>query len=456
MAKKKNDPPGLAPVWLGAGITLVLLGFHPAFAQKTLNLADCLGLAMKRSVPLQVAELVGIQSDAKTAQAKAQIWPSVGITGIYTHLGKVSSFSIPMGPGGESRTFKFGTPENVNVSAKLQIPLFTWGRIGNTVAMARAGRVLASVQQRQERLNVTDQVLRAYYAVLVNRDIIRVQESGVERAARQARTAEKRFQSGNASNLELLRAGVQLTNARSGLNEAKGNFAKSMLFLARTVGAEDTAFAVTGILAREPFEAAEEDLIAEALAGRAELGVLAAQMDLQKHSIRVVRSGDKPNLYAFTGYSVQNGFNPMEPDKFVDNWNAGVQLSIPLFDGFYARHKTDEARIDLKKTEMQVEDLRDFIRMQMRQSLINLQLADDRITAQARNIDLSKEALKTAELQYENGLISSLDLTDIQLSLTQSELLYTQALFNHIMTKLDLCRTVGDYRWFEAALQNNP
>jgi outer membrane protein len=252
----------------------------------------------------------------------------------------------------------------------------------------------------------------------------------------------------------LLRAKVQLTNAQSALDEAKNNLAKSMLYLAKTIGVEDTAFSLTGSFVREPFEAEEGDLIAKALAGRTELGMLAAQMGMQKSSIRVAQSGDKPSLYAFSGYSVQNGFNPLEPNKFIENWNAGVQLSIPLFDGFYARNKTEEARIDLKKAEIQDRDLRDFIRMQVRQTLLSLKLAEDKMTAQAQNIELSKEALKTAEIQYANGVISSLDLTDIQQALIQSELLYTQALFNHIMSKLDLCKAVGDYHWFEFALHD--
>jgi outer membrane protein len=456
MEKKKNNRKGLAPVMKRAGTALILAGFHSAFPQQTMNLSDCLDFAMKHNAVLQVAGLTRTQSDAKVSEAKSQIWPSLGISGVYTHMGKVTSFSIPLGPGGSMKTFKFGTQENVNVAAKLQVPLFTWGRISNTVAMAAAGRTLAGVQHRQEMLNVTDQVLRAFYLVLLNREVIRVQEAGVERADRQVGTAEKRFHSGNASNLELIRAKVQLTNALSALVEAKSNQAKSRLFLARTLGAQDTAFAVSGSFVREPFQAEEADLIAKALAGRTELGMLAAQMDMQKSAIRVARSGNKPNLVAFSGYTVQNGFNLLEPNKFVDNWNAGVQISIPLFDGFYTRNKTEESRIDLKKTEIQERDLRDFIGMQVRQSLLSLRLAEDKMTAQTQNIELSREALKTAEQQYANGLISSLDLTDIQQALTQSELLYTEALFNHIMTRLDLCRAVGDYHWFESALQKNP
>jgi outer membrane protein len=423
-----------------------------ARAQTALTLRDCLALGMQHNAVLQVSEISRNQADTRVSSAKAQLWPTVGVSGSYTHLGKVTSFSVPMGPNGQMLNVRFGTPEKVNVDAKIQMTLFTWGRISATIAMAEAGRSISGLQKKQERLNVIDQVLRSYYAVLLNREVIRVHDASMERAAKQAETAERRFKAGNASNLEKLRAELQLTSAKSALDEAKTNLSKSQLFLSKTIGLADTAFSVAGILQYEPFKAAETEWTAKALAERNELAMLEAQVDMQKQSIRIARSGDKPNVFAFSGYNVQNGFNPMEPEKFVENWNAGVQVSIPLFDGFYTKNKSQEAALELKKSALQREDLRQFIYMQVKQALLSLRGAEDKMASQAQNIAVSREALKTAGIQYENGVISSLDLTDIQQALTQSELLYTQAVFNHIMTKLDLCKASGDYRAFESLI----
>jgi outer membrane protein TolC len=449
MEKGRNDQ--TMKRWITA---IVVLAAQTAFAQKILDLEGCLKSAFQRNPALQVAELNWSQANEKIGEAKSLIGPSVDVSGLYTHLGKVTSFKIPV--GNEVRTVKFGTSDKVLMDANLQVPLFTWGRISGIVAAAEAVRTLTDNQRKQEWLNVTDQVLRSYYAVLMNHEVIRVRSAGRDRAARQDQTAEKRFQTGNTSNMDRLRAQMQLTSAEDALAEARGNLKKSLLALGKTIGVDDTALSVSGSFSIEPFQGDEEDLVTRAFQGRKELGILSAQMEMQRNTIRVAQSGNKPNLYAFSGYSVQNGFNPMEPDKFVDNWNAGVQLSIPLFDGFNTKHKAEEARIDLRKMEIQDRDLRDLIRMQVRQALLSLKLAEDNMAAQARNIDLSKEALKTAEIQYANGVIASLDLIDIQQVLTQSELLYNQALFNRILTELDLCKAVGDYRWFESALQENP
>jgi outer membrane protein TolC len=435
-------------------IAVAALAVQAAFAQKTLTLEDCLKSAFERNPTLRMAELNWSQSGEKIGEARALALPTLGITGSYTHLGKITSFTMPV--GNEMRTIKFGTSDKVTVDAKLQVPLFTWGRIGATLAAAKAAGTLTDTQRKQERLNVTDQVLRSYYAVLMNRETIRVRETGLNRSRRQLQAAEKRFQAGTASGIDRLRAQVQLTSAENALADARGNLKKSLLSLGKTVGVDDTTLSVSGSFERGAFQADEEDLVSRAIRERKEIDLLAAQMDMQRNAVRIASSGNKPNLYAFSGWGVQNGFNLMEPDKFIDNWNAGLQLSIPMFDGFNARHKAEGAKIDLKKTEIQDRDLRDLIRLQVRQALLSLRLAEDDRTAQARNIDLSKEALKTAELQYAGGVISSLDLIDIQQVLTQSELSYNQALFNRIVTELDLCKAVGNYGWFESALIEKP
>ena len=108
--------------------------------------------------------------------------------------------------------------------------------------------------------------------------------------------------------------------------------------------------------------------------------------------------------------------------------------------------------MEYKNAQVQEQEIRDFISMQVRQNIITLKQAEQKIATQQENIVLAKETLSVAERQYRDGLISSLDVLDAQQTLSQSELMYTQAIFNHTMAKLDLCKAMQDYSWFEASL----
>lgn len=424
------------------------LGFlvRPGFSQDALTMEDCLQQAFKNSRMLQAADLGTEIAIEQVAEAKAQLWPSIGVSWLYTRIGKITSFTIPM--GGVSRTFQFGTPNRVNLDVKLQLPLFTWGRINSTIEMSQVGRSLAEVQRRQKKVELTEQVLRAFYAVLLNEEVVRLRQESVQRAERHLRTAQDRFQAGIVPRLELLRAEVELKNAQSALNEALGNLEKSKIFLAKVIGREGEQVAVAGKFEFKPIRLDEAEIISKATSVRSDIQAIRLQQQMSLSQISLAKSGNKPNLFLFSGYNVVNGFDPLNPDKFVDNYNVGVQLAVPLFDGFATSHKVQQAELQQQQIKLQEQEIADLIRLQVRQAMVALRQAEDKIKTQEENIILAKQALQVAEQQYRDGLISSIEVLDAQHTLSQSELLRTQAIFNHVMTKLELCRAMEDFGWF--------
>jgi len=430
-------------------IILIFLFFNSAaaWAQESLSLAACLQLAYKNNPLLKIADLARTTAEEKQAETLAQKWPTVNLNAAYAHIGKVTSFTIPMGPYG-SQKFSFGTPNRLNADLRMQVALFTWGRITNTLALTARGLSMADQQKKQEELNVTDQVLRAYYALLLNQQVVQLHQANVQRTEKHLQTVIDRYDSGQASQLDKLRAQVQTRTAVSSLTEAQDNLQKSLLLLAKTIGAPDSIFTVRGKLQRLPDLPDGVDPIAMALDNRTDLHVLALQKEMTENSWRIARSGDKPQLFFISGYNVQNGFDPMNPEKFVDNWNAGVQLNVPLFDGFVARHRAQQSRVELERINWQAEEVRDLVHLQIRSALITLRQSQEKLAALEENTRLAAEILHTAEVQYERGVASSLDLIDAEQALSQAELVYTQALFNQILSHLDLCKAVGDYHIF--------
>jgi len=434
-------------------LLVLLLAHADLFAEEQLSLSQCLNIAFTKSRLLQVADLSINLAEQKTLEATSQRLPLININGMYTRIGKVTSFSIPAGAGGTMQTFQFGTPNRVNLDVKMQWSLYTWGRISNTIALSRAGADISNMQKKQQLASVTDQVLRAFYAILLNQEIIRLHEFNLRRAENHLQVAEKRFQSGTVPKLELLRAQVQQQNAESTLEDACDNLIKSKIFLGKIIGRPDHDFTVAGAFVYQPVDLNEQELLTRAQQIRTDFQVLKLQQQINQKQIRAAASNNKPQLFLFSGYNVQNGFDPMEPERFIDNWNIGVQVALPLFDGFATSSKVQQAQLQLQMTHLQQEELEDIIRMQVQQALVTIRQSKNNISNQEQNITLAQEALKIAETQYQGGLISSLEVLDAQQRLSQSELLQTQAIFNHIMATLDLCRAIENYSLFEKTLE---
>jgi len=426
---------------------------HRIFAQEKLTLTDCLHLAFQHSRLLKSAEISAMIADQVLAESKRQRLPSINLISMYTRIGKITSFSIPMGPSGETRKLQFGTPNRITLDLKLQLPVFTWGRIERTISLSYVGRKLSRIQLNQQKINLTDQVLRGYYAVLLNQEVVRLHKVSVVRARNHLNVAKKRYESGVVPRLEMMRAEVQLKNTETDLNEALGNLEKSKIFLAKLVGkpAESIFLADSIQFKKAVFD--EKEIVKGVLEIKSDLRTLKLRQQMLQDQIGLAKSGNKPNLFLFSGYNVTNGFDPMDPDKFIDNYNVGVQLAFPLFDGFATSHKIQQAKLNYQNARLQEEEIRELLRMQIRQFFISLKQAEEKIHAQKENIVLAKKTLETADRQYNEGLVSSLDVLDAQQVLSRSELIYTQAIFNHIMTKLDICKAIEDYSWFETVFE---
>ncbi len=424
------------------------------FAGENLQLGDCLKLAYQKSHLLKAAAVENLIADEKVATGKSQQLPTVNLASMYTRIGKVTSFSIPMGPGGENRTFQFGTPNRVNLDIKFQVPVTTWGRIHSMIGMAESGKNLTTLQNKQEKIKLTDQVLRIFYLVAFHQELIKLNEASVKRAESLLKITEDRFAAGLVPKLELLRSQVQLKNTQSQLQESRDNLFKSKIVLGKLVGREAEAISLAADFQYQPINLNAGEILNEALSIRSELTLFKIQEELNEHQIRLANSLNKPNLFVFSGYNITNGFDPMEPNRFVDNWNAGVQLVVPLFDGFSTKHQVQQAKLQRQIIELQTAEIRDLIQMQVRQSLVSLDQVAEKIVVLKENITLAAEALQVADTQYQEGLASSLDVLNAQQALAQTELLHTQMLYSHIMAKLDLCRARENFSWFEGEVNN--
>lgn len=440
------------PVLFLEAILLNLLIFFglSVSAEVPLTLKDCLNLALQNSRSTKMADLSIEAAREKVAEVNTQRLPSLSLLGTYTHVGKVTSFTIPMGT--TPRTFQFGTPNRTNLDARIQWPLYTGGRLNASMAISKLGEDLSINQRRAAAVQTIYQVLQAYYSVLLNEKIIQLQSENLQREENLWQITQRRYAAGGIPKLEVLRAEVQVKNDAAILEETRGNLKKSELFLRKTLGNPAYEFRIIGQLQYVPVSIVLDNLIQRALEVRTDYQSIQLQQKLSHQQLKLVSSSNKPNLSFFSGYNVQNGFDPTDPERFVSNWNAGVQLSIPLFDGFSTRYKQNQAIIDIQKTNLQKEELQDAITLQIEQAVTTLNQAALKIESQEKNIELAREALRVTTEQFEQGIVSSLDVLDAQQTLARSEMMYIQALFNHIMAKIEISRAIEDFSWFEPDL----
>jgi len=187
----------------------------------------------------------------------------------------------------------------------------------------------------------------------------------------------------------------------------------------------------------------EDDFLQQAYLNKPEMILKVLGIDISRWSIQMAKSGWRPQVNADLGYDYRsNNIGNMLNNRH-NNWSVGISLFMPIFDGFSTKAKVDAARARYTQAFLTKENLVDQIAVDVRQACLDLKQAEAIINSQKDNVGKAKEALKIANISYDNGEAKNLDVLDAQVSLGKVETNLSQGIYDYLMAKAELDRTLG-------------
>jgi outer membrane protein TolC len=166
-------------------------------------------------------------------------------------------------------------------------------------------------------------------------------------------------------------------------------------------------------------------------------------IDMKKWGIETARASAMPQVNASFDYTyLSNNVGQMFNYKH-SNWNAGIVVTIPLFDGFSTVAKINEARHRYEQSILEKEDIRDQTAVDVRRACLDLKKANSIINSQKSGIEEAREALKISYISFDNGVGTNLDVLDAQVSLSQIEKNLAEAIYDYLMARAYLDKTLG-------------
>jgi len=171
-----------------------------------------------------------------------------------------------------------------------------------------------------------------------------------------------------------------------------------------------------------------DDLISHALAKRPEL--LALNFDYQ--SAEKLQTAQRDLLFPTIRAAGAVGDTPVR-NPAISNWYGavGVNIDIPVFNGFQYTARAREASLRAQAVESRLLDLRNRISRDVRTSWLNATTAYNRLAVTKQLLDQANLALDLAETRYKLGLGSIVELSQSQLQQTQAEISTTQAGYDY-------------------------
>jgi outer membrane protein TolC len=351
------------------------------------------------------------------------------------------------GGSSSSEPMEMGRSHSVTLGLSAQMPLVNF-QLWESLRLSGDQVELAVEQARESRLGTVASVKQAFFAILFAKEAYQVYNSVYENAVENYRLTEMRYNAAKASELDLTRAKANVAAAIPNLYNAENSVELALWQLKAVMGVDlDRNIDVAGTLdeyAGQMFSDIEEGSGAS-LEGNTTLRQLAQQAEMMARQIRMQQYAYLPTLSLTFSYSylTQSDIFNLSQWKWFPSSTIGVSLSIPIFSGGQRYHAVKQARVQADELDLQRENTERQLRIGIRQSLGTMDTA-------MRTYDASREALVSAEKaydiavkSYQLGKSTLTDLNNTELTLTQSRLAVSQAIYNFVIAKAGLEQTLG-------------
>jgi len=403
-----------------------------------LTLPDAIQMALERNYDLQIADSITEQARAAYGEAAAADRFQLNLQGAYLRLGPVASMTLPPELGGGA--IKLGEDKTWNYGLSAYQSLYSAGRNEALRALARLGASTARLSAASRRHQTVLTTTQLFYGVTQAQGLLRVAEQNEQRAHEQFQIAAARVEAGAAPQFDELRAEVEVANAHQGVIAAQTAVATARSQL-KNILAIDVARPIEIEAPAEPVLLAVDWPACRELAGqtREEIKIAEQQVAAAEQSVRLSRAARGVNLGVVASYTRQNATGFGEDYS----WSLGVQASKPILDGGSSRSQQRQADEQVKQAHLLQQQTTELVALDVWQAVLTLEEGKARLASTAKTVEQAEEGLRLAQIRYEAGVGTPMEVTDARTALSAAETNHVNAVYSYRVAEARLARAVG-------------
>lgn len=346
--------------------------------------------------------------------------------------------------GGEG--ISIGRDNNWGVGFTAGMPLIN-ASLWKSLSISATDVELAVEQARSSKIEMTNQVKRSFYGVLLANDSYRVFKESYDYAVSNYTDVKQKFELGLVAEYDLIRTDVAVKNLEPNMLQAANAVVLVKWQLKALLGMDlELSVECEGKLADYESTLYGDYLAAEtSLAGNSSLKQLDLQAVQLKQMLQLQRLDYLPTLSLSGAYN----WSAMNNDfKFKDYlWNpystVALSLSMPIFSGGSRLQKINQTKVSLRQLDLQRDNLQRNLQLAVKQYKDNMETCIKRYDAARKGVAQAERGRTISQKRYETGSGTLLELNDAELALTQAKLNFNQAVYDYVVTKSDLEKTIG-------------
>lgn len=340
---------------------------------------------------------------------------------------------------------QFGTKYTANAGLDISQLLFD----GQVFVGLQARK--AALQFYAKQAEVTQQMIKInvekiYYQLVVGRQQLTSVDANISRFTKLLNDTKEIYKQGFAEKLDVDKVSVQLNNLLTEKIKTQNQLDAGNAGLKFLMSMpQKEILLLTDSLSEDKLK---ENILDKDYnyADRKEYQLLQLGKKLNEYNVKRYKLSYLPTLAAFGNYyknAQRNKFNFFNNGTWFTSSLAGVKLSVPIFDGFAKAARVSKAKLELEKTNNNLEQFKSSIDNDVEQATLKITSSILTMDAQKQNMQLAEKVYNTTKIKYDQGLGSNQEIYTSQSELKVAQNNYYSALYDAIIAKIDYLAAIG-------------
>lgn len=430
----------------------LVCGVWSASAQSTtqkmeLNLDQAITIALSDNPTIKVANMEVERQTYVRKETTGSLLPQLSATGSYNYNIMNPVMFMPeniFGPG-SGGAMRMGFSNSFVGGVSLSIPLYM-PTLYKTLQLNEKQMMQALESARSSKITLANQVKKSYYGVLLGQSSLAVIKTNIEYAKIVVENTRNFYKQGSASEYDLITAEVQLSNLNPVLLTAENGLRVSRLMLNMLLSLPLDTY-VEPVETLESFSqfASKDSALMVDVSGNADLSLLAIQGEILQKQLEIQKATRIPTLNAVAQYQVQSQNNTLNIGTY--DWRgtalAGLQLSVPIFSGNSKINKERQIQNNIGQIEEQLRYMNQSVTVEAQTALSNLKASRASMQANQQAKIQAAKGYTISKTRYTTGMGTIVELNSSQMALLQSELNFTQSIYDYMSALADFDKVIG-------------
>ncbi|MBE9583603.1 TolC family protein [Mucilaginibacter sp. JRF] len=413
------------------------------------SLADCINYAYEHQDSVKNAAL-----DVKSAEYKVKETIGIGLPQVNGSAQFQDYFRVPaqVAPGdffgrpGELVPLRFAVKYSTTLTVQATQLLFD----GTFLVGLQSAKVFKELSQKsftRTKIETNSNVTKAYYQVLVSYEQIKLYDANIKQLKQQLDETTQQNKQGFVEKIDVDRLAVQYNNLVTNRENVEGGIIIYNQMLKFQMGMPvDEQLILTDKLESVNFSDKPEAVTDTAFyRNRIEYSLLETNKKLNEFDMKEKKARFLPSLSAFGNLSTsfyENNFSRLFNNNYPFSF-VGLSLNVPIFSGGQRTNQLRQSKINVLKSQNDLHNLKNALMLQANTANITYINGLKSLNNQRSNRELALEVLRVTKIKYQQGVGSSIEVSQAQNELESADNQYIQALYNVLVSKVDLDKAYG-------------